>query len=84
MTDSRLNEVELSVRSSYLTTLGRLAVLGLIILVCSAYTGLLDIKRLIEGGPALAGLASEMMPPDFSNFHKWLAPILDTLCMTRL
>ena len=82
MIDSRLNEVELSVRSSYLTTLGRLAVLGLIILVCSAYTGLLDIKRLIEGGPALAGLAFEMMPPDFSNFRKWLAPILDTLCMS--
>ena len=41
MTDFRLNEVELNVRNSYLTSLGRIAVLGLVILVCSAYTGLL-------------------------------------------
>lgn len=77
-----MDAVKLSVRKSYFSAVVRLVVLGLIIGACSWYTGLLDIKRLMEGGPALGDLAVEMVPPDFSNILKWGKPLLDTLCMS--
>jgi phosphonate transport system permease protein len=45
-------------------------------------TGFFDAPRLIEGGPALAQLASEMVPPDFSRWRNWIVPLLDTLAMS--
>ena len=45
-------------------------------------TGFFDANRLIEGGPALAQLASEMVPPDFSRWQHWIKPLVDTLAMS--
>jgi phosphonate transport system permease protein len=56
-----------------------------IVAVCAAslaITGFFDAKRFIEGGPALAQLASEMVPPDFARWRHWLRPLLDTLAMS--
>lgn len=56
-----------------------------IVAVCIAalaITGFFDAARFIEGGPAIAQLASEMVPPDFSRWQRWLRPLLDTLAMS--
>ena len=59
--------------------------LAAIVLVCVAAlwaTGFFDAERLIEGGPALAQLFREMIPPDFGRWHSWLRPLADTLAMS--
>jgi phosphonate transport system permease protein len=53
-----------------------------IVVACFYMVGLLDAPRLIEGVPAIAQLATEMMPPDFTNAAKWFRPLLDTLAMS--
>jgi phosphonate transport system permease protein len=56
-----------------------------IVFVCMAalwITGLFDAERLIAGIPALAQLASEMVPPDFSRWQNWIKPLVDTLAMS--
>jgi len=45
-------------------------------------TGFFDAARFIEGAPALAQLASEMVPPDFSRWRSYMRPLLDTLAMS--
>lgn len=45
-------------------------------------TGFFDAERLLDGLPALATLASEMVPPDFSRWQNWLKPLVDTLAMS--
>ena len=58
---------------------------GTIIAVCLAslwLTGFFDAQRLIESGPAIAQLAGEMVPPDFSRWERWVRPLLDTLAMS--
>jgi phosphonate transport system permease protein len=50
--------------------------------VALAITGFFDAARFVEGGPAMAQLASEMVPPDFSRWRQWLRPLLDTLAMS--
>ena len=45
-------------------------------------TGFFDAQRLLEGLPALAQLASEMVPPDFARWQSWIRPLLDTLAMS--
>jgi phosphonate transport system permease protein len=58
---------------------------GLIIAACVAAlsaTGFFDAQRFLESGPAIATLASEMVPPDFSRWQSWLRPLLDTLAMS--
>lgn len=47
-----------------------------------ALTGFFDLQRFIDGGPAIAQLASEMVPPDFTRWQNWLRPLLDTLAMS--
>jgi phosphonate transport system permease protein len=47
-----------------------------------ALTGFFDAARFIEGAPAIAQLASEMVPPDFARWRSWLRPLLDTLAMS--
>ncbi|MEQ8265634.1 MAG: phosphonate ABC transporter, permease protein PhnE [Parvibaculum sp.] len=61
------------------------ALAATVLAVCVAalwITGFFDSKRFIEGIPALAQLASEMVPPDFSRWQHWLKPLLDTLAMS--
>lgn len=45
-------------------------------------TGLFDVQRLIEGGPALGQLFDEMTPPNFARWERWVRPLLDTLAMS--
>lgn len=61
------------------------ACLATIAFVCVAAlwtTGFFDAERLFEGGPALAQLLREMVPPDFGRWHSWLKPLTDTLAMS--
>ena len=58
---------------------------GLIVAACVAAlaaTGFFDAQRFPKSGPAIATLASEMVPPDFSRWQTWLRPLLDTLAMS--
>jgi len=60
-------------------------VIGAVVAVCLValgITGFFDPVRFAEGGPALAQLFSEMVPPDFSRWRFWLRPLLDTLAMS--
>ncbi len=45
-------------------------------------TGFFDLTRFMEGAPAVAQLASEMVPPNFSRWQSWIKPLLDTLAMS--
>jgi phosphonate transport system permease protein len=56
--------------------------IAIICLVALWQTGVFDVERFIEGAPAVAQLASEMMPPNFSRWQSWLKPLLDTLAMS--
>jgi phosphonate transport system permease protein len=65
---------------------GRQSRLGAcIVAVCLAalwLTGFFDPARFAEGAPAVAQLASEMVPPNFSRWQSWIKPLLDTLAMS--
>ena len=53
-----------------------------VVAVCLAalwLTGFFDLGRFIEGAPAVAQLASEMVPPNYSRWQSWIKPLLDTL-----
>src|SRR5262245_35284096 len=45
-------------------------------------TGMLDAARFADSWPAVRQLSSEMFPPDFSRFQRWLWPLVDTLAMS--
>jgi phosphonate transport system permease protein len=60
----------------------RIAALSAIVIAALAFTGSFDRERLIDGLPALAQIASEMMPPDFARWRAWMRPLLDTLAMS--
>jgi phosphonate transport system permease protein len=49
---------------------------------CAAYVGLFDLRRMAEGPSAVAVLAREMWPPDFSEARSWARPLLDTFAMS--
>jgi phosphonate transport system permease protein len=56
-----------------------------VVAVCLAalwLTGFFDPARFAEGAPAVAQLASEMVPPNFSRWQSWIRPLLDTLAMS--
>lgn len=50
-------------------------------LVALWIAGFFDAQRFVEGGPALAQLASEMVPPNFERWRAWVRPLIDTLAM---
>lgn len=85
-----LAATEISTRSQYLDQYGRawirqsaqVAVVLAIVLAASWYVGLLDFGTLADGIPAILTLAREAMPPDFTNAHGWVKPLLDTLAMS--
>lgn len=61
------------------------ALAAFIVAICLAalwLTGFFDVRRLLEGGPALAQLFDEMTPPDFSRWRRWIEPLVDTLAMS--
>lgn len=57
---------------------------GIVAVIAAAMylTGLFDAKRFADAWPAVRQLSSEMFPPDFSRFGKWLGPLFDTLAMS--
>lgn len=59
-----------------------IAAIGVVCLIALAITGFFDAARFLEGAPAIAQLASEMVPPDFTRWKTWLKPLLDTLAMS--
>ena len=59
-----------------------LAVLVGVCLLALVVTGFFDASRFIEGGPAIAQLASEMVPPNFEHWQSWMKPLWDTLAMS--
>ena len=58
------------------------AIVAAVCVAALAITGFFDATRFIEGGPAIAQLASEMVPPNFSRWQAWMRPLLDTLAMS--
>ncbi|MDZ5699843.1 phosphonate ABC transporter, permease protein PhnE [Chelativorans sp. M5D2P16] len=61
------------------------ALAALIVTVCIGalwITGFFDLARLRDGGPAIAQLFDEMVPPDFSRWQSWMRPLIDTLAMS--
>jgi phosphonate transport system permease protein len=50
-------------------------------LVALWIAGFFDAQRFVEGGPALAQLMSEMVPPNFERWRAWVRPLIDTLAM---
>lgn len=58
--------------------------LGLLVVAAGASyrSGLLDVRRLAAGVPAVFGLLGEMWPPDFRDASNWLKPLVDTLSMS--
>ncbi|MDW8469516.1 MAG: phosphonate ABC transporter, permease protein PhnE [Burkholderiales bacterium] len=65
--------------------LARARLAGAVLLVCVvslAVTGFFDLRRYVEGGAAIAQLAREMVPPDFSRWRSWVRPLGETLAMS--
>ncbi|HEY0819091.1 MAG TPA: phosphonate ABC transporter, permease protein PhnE [Rhizobacter sp.] len=65
--------------------LRRLGLIGLVLAVCLlalGVTGFFDAQRFADGAPAIAQLADEMVPPDFTRWRMWLVPLRDTLAMS--
>jgi phosphonate transport system permease protein len=58
------------------------AIIAAVCLVALGITGFFDATRFIESAPAIAQLASEMVPPDFTRWRYWIEPLLDTLAMS--
>ena len=65
-----------------LRQLGATAVLLAAAALALYLTGFFDPQRFADGGPALWQLASEMVPPDFSRWQRWIVPLRDTLAMS--
>jgi phosphonate transport system permease protein len=79
---SHYDEILRAARLQRGRTLGLICVIAAICVVALAITGFFDLTRFVEGGPAIAQLASEMVPPDFGRWQSWMRPLLDTLAMS--
>jgi phosphonate transport system permease protein len=56
--------------------------LGAVMLLLSAafyYTGAFDLSRYVDAAPTILHLAIDSLPPDFSRWHSWGRPLLETL-----
>jgi len=63
-------------------TAAKTAAVLVLIVYCARRTGLLDLRRLREGIPALFSLVGEMFPPKFEHARSWILPVFDTLAMS--
>ena len=56
---------------------------GLTVIACAfAYAGGFDLRRYADALPTILQLAADALPPDFSRWHKWGRPLLETLSMS--
>ncbi|MFZ2088447.1 MAG: phosphonate ABC transporter, permease protein PhnE [Desulfobaccales bacterium] len=69
-------------RRTWNRSLGQAGAVVAVILISFWYVGLFDWQRLVEGGPSMATLLREMLPPNFTDAPRWLKPLLDTLAMS--
>ncbi len=60
----------------------RIGVILLIAAFCLWVTELADMERMADGLPAIGVLLSEMVPPDFSRWQRWIEPLGETLAMS--
>jgi len=54
----------------------------IVILIACWYSDFFNGERIVEGVPDLIDLHLEMLPPDFSNWKRWIVPLIDTLAMS--
>lgn len=80
--NEQYREILLAERSQIRKRRIRGLILVVIVIASFQQVGFLDAERLGEGLPALATLAGEMFPPDFSNIRNWGGPLIDTLFMS--
>lgn len=57
-------------------------IVGFLILLSLLQSGLLNGQRLAEGLPAIGVMVTEMIPPDFTRWQRWVSPMIDTLTMS--
>jgi phosphonate transport system permease protein len=69
-------------RRQWHRSIGKGAIVSLVICSCLYLVGLLDGKRLADGVPKGIRLISQMLPPDFSDAVNWIKPLFDTLAMS--
>jgi phosphonate transport system permease protein len=79
---ARFDAILVGARRDGLAHARLVAAIAAVCAVSLAITGFFDAQRFIEGGPAIAQLASEMVPPDFTRWRAWMKPLLDTLAMS--
>ena len=60
----------------------QIGIVFIAILFCAGITGMLDVKRMSDGIPAIGTLMVEMFPPDFSDAESWIRPMVDTIAMS--
>ncbi|MFG1472820.1 phosphonate ABC transporter, permease protein PhnE [Xanthobacter agilis] len=53
-----------------------------VILSAFIYAGAFDLGRYVDAVPTIWRLACDAMPPDFSRWHAWGRPLLETLSMS--
>ncbi|WP_454918078.1 phosphonate ABC transporter, permease protein PhnE [Xanthobacter sediminis] len=53
-----------------------------VILAAFLYAGAFDLARYADAVPTIWRLAQDAMPPDFSRWHAWGRPLLETLSMS--
>lgn len=76
------NRILQQYRRSWIQQTGRILLLLGLIIVSFVVVELLNMERMAAGIPAIVSLLGEMLPPDFSRFPQWIAPIFDTLAMS--
>lgn len=82
---SQSSQYEKILSQAHSTALSQKRILFVIFLICLIalwITGFFDLTRFMDGGPAIAQLASEMVPPNFERWRHWIKPLVDTLAMS--
>jgi len=69
-------------RVKMLTQVVQATILSGLVIYCAWEVGLIDLRRMSDGVPAIAHLLGEMFPPDFTRAEAWIGPLVDTLAMS--
>jgi phosphonate transport system permease protein len=82
LASARPGDVIARYRRGYQRKLLQSAAVAAAVLVAAWYVDLVDVATIARGLPAIATLARESIPPDFTNLGRWLRPLVDTLAMS--
>lgn len=80
--DQRVEGLLAKERRKGRTTGLHVALVFIVIVICLHVAGMFDGGRLANGLPAIATMASEMVPPDFGRWRAWVSPMIDTIAMS--